>query len=147
MRETLSRGLGFSRQDREINVRRIGFVAQLLARNGVVVIVAAISPYRESRDHVRRLIESDGVRFVEVFVRCPLDVLIERDTKGLYKKALAGEITNFTGIGDPYEEPTNPDYVLTSSLESVEDSTQRLLELIALNVPQPELAIAGQVWK
>jgi adenylylsulfate kinase len=127
VRETLSRGLGFSREDRETNIHRIGFVARLLARNGVVVIVAAISPYRQTRDAVRRQAESDEVRFAEVFVRCPLDVLIERDAKGLYRKALAGEIANFTGIDDPYEEPFNPDYVVDSSMETIEESAQKLL--------------------
>lgn len=140
VRETLSRGLGFSREDRDTNVRRIGFVAQLLARNDVAVIVAAISPYRQSRDQVRRMIESDGALFAEVFVQCPLDVLIERDTKGLYKRALAGEIENFTGIDDPYEEPLNPDYVINSSIESIDQSAQRLLDLLNENVTQDALA-------
>lgn len=128
VRENLSRGLSFSKEDRETNVRRIGFVARLLARNGVIVLASAISPYRQSRDDVRRSVESEGVQFIEVFVRCPLQVLIERDVKGLYKKALAGEIENFTGISDPYEPPLAPDVVIDSSAESVEESTALILE-------------------
>ncbi|HKS43307.1 MAG TPA: adenylyl-sulfate kinase [Blastocatellia bacterium] len=128
VRENLSRGLTFSKEDRETNVRRIGFVARLLARNGVIVLASAISPYRQSRDDVRRSIESDGAGFIEVFVRCPLQVLIERDVKGLYKKALAGEIENFTGISDPYEAPLAPDVVIDSSAESVEESAALILE-------------------
>lgn len=127
MRQTLCRGLGFSREDRDENIRRIGFVARLLARNGVVVLASAISPYRQSRDDVRRAIESDGARFFEVFVRCPIEVLIERDVKGLYRKALAGEIKNFTGIDDPYEEPISPDCIVDSSVESVQESAARVL--------------------
>jgi adenylyl-sulfate kinase len=127
VRETLSKGLGFSKEDRDTNIRRIGFVARLLARNGIVVLASAISPYRQSRDDVRRAVEQDGARFAEVFVRCPLETLIERDVKGLYRKALAGEIKNFTGVSDPYEEPLEPDFVVDSSIESVEESTERLL--------------------
>ena len=109
VRENLSRGLGFSQQDRETNIRRIGFVARLLARNGVVVLGAAISPYRQSRGDVRRSIQSEGLRFIEVFVRCPIETLIGRDVKGLYAKALSGEVKQFTGISDPYEEPLAPE--------------------------------------
>ena len=127
VRENLSRGLGFSREDRDTNVRRIGFVARLLARNGVVVLGAAISPYQQSRDDVRRSIENDGVRFIEVFVRCPLDTLISRDVKGLYAKALAGEIKHFTGVSDPYEEPLAPEIVVDTSIESIEESAEKIL--------------------
>jgi adenylylsulfate kinase len=127
VRENLSRGLGFSKEDRNTNIRRIGFVARLLARNGVVVLGAAISPYRQSRDDVRRWIEDDEVRFIEVFVRCPLKTLVERDVKGLYAKALAGEIKHFTGISDPYEEPLAPEITVDSSLESVEQSAEKIL--------------------
>ena len=101
VRQTLSAGLGFSKEDRDINIRRIGFVAELLTRNGVVAITAAISPYKDTRAEVRRRVG----RFVEVYVRCSIDVLSERDVKGLYKRALAGEIDHFTGISDPYEAP------------------------------------------
>ena len=133
VRENLSRGLGFSQQDRETNIRRIGFVARLLARNGVVVLGAAISPYRQSRGDVRRSIEGEGLRFVEVFVRCPIETLIGRDVKGLYAKALSGEVKQFTGISDPYEEPLAPDIVVDTSKESVEESTAKILEHV-LNV-------------
>jgi len=124
VRTNLSKGLGFSKEDRDTNIRRIGYVCNLLARNGVIAISAAISPYREVRDEVRRLHQ----RFVEVFVKCPLDTLVERDVKGLYKKALRGEITNFTGVSDPYEEPFEPELVVETHRESREESLQRLLE-------------------
>jgi adenylylsulfate kinase len=128
VRENLSKGLGFSKEDRDTNIRRIGFVARLLARNGIVVLASAISPYRQSRDDVRNTVESEGGRFVEVFVRCPIDALVERDVKGLYKKALAGEITNFTGISDPYEEPLNPECVVDSSIQTIAESAEVVLE-------------------
>ena len=126
VRENLSRGLGFSQEDRNTNINRIGFVARLLARNGIVVLGAAISPYRQSRDDVRRRIEADDVRFIEVFVRCPLETLVERDVKGLYAKALAGEIEHFTGVSDPYEEPLEPDITVDSSLESIDESAAKI---------------------
>jgi adenylylsulfate kinase len=135
VRENLSHGLGFSKEDRDRNVRRIGFVARLLARNGIAVLVSAISPYRQSRDDARRLIESDGVRFLEVFVRCPLEVLINRDVKGLYKKALAGEARSFTGISDPYEPPLAPDCIVDSSTETIEQSLSQILSRIGENLP------------
>ncbi len=123
VRTHLSKGLGFSKEDRDINIRRIGYVCKLLSRNGVVAISAAISPYREIRDEVRRQHE----RFFEVFVRCALEKLVERDVKGLYRKALAGEIRNFTGVSDPYEEPLDPELVIDSSRETVSDSFSRIL--------------------
>ncbi len=123
VRTNLSKGLGFSKEDRDTNIRRIGYVCKLLARNGVIAISAAISPYREVRDEVRRQHE----RFVEVFVKCPLETLVERDVKGLYKKALAGEIPNFTGVSDPYEEPLSPEVVVESHIESVDESLRKLL--------------------
>jgi len=122
VRTNLSQGLGFSREDRDTNVRRIGFVAELLSRNGVIAVVAAISPYRATREEVKAKIAS----FVEVFVDCPLEVLAARDVKGLYKKALAGEVGNFTGISDPYEAPLNPDVVVRSDRETVEVSIDRV---------------------
>jgi adenylylsulfate kinase len=128
VRTNLSRGLGFSKEDRDINIRRIGFVSNLLSRNGVVAVTAAISPYRAVREEVRQMITNDGGGFVEVFVRCPVSVLAERDVKGLYKKALAGEIQNFTGVDDPYEEPLNPEVVVDSSVEKVEDSVNKILD-------------------
>ena len=145
VRENLSRGLGFSREDRDTNVRRIGFVARILARNGVIVLAAAISPYRESREFVRSAVESDGTRFVEVYVRCPLDVLIERDVKGLYQRAILGEVRQFTGISDPYEEPLSPDCVLDSSTETVEQSMRRVLALLNTAVARQESFHSGPI--
>jgi adenylylsulfate kinase len=126
VRTNLSQGLGYSREDRDTNIRRIGFVAELLARNGVIVVVAAISPYREAREAVKSRIG----RFVEVFVDCPIEVLTARDTKGLYKRALAGEIGNFTGISDPYEPPTAPSVTIHSERESVEDSIAKIWRIL-----------------
>lgn len=124
VRTHLSQGLGFSKTDRDTNIRRIGFVCQLLSRNGVIAIAAAISPYREIRDEVRR---ACGGRFVEVYVRCPLPVLKDRDVKGLYARALAGEIASFTGISDPYEEPVHPEVIVDTDLEAPEASAVRIL--------------------
>jgi adenylyl-sulfate kinase len=127
VRTHLSKGLGFSKEDRDTNVRRIGYVARLLARNGVAAVTAAISPYRAVRDEVRRAVEGDGAEFVEVYVECPLEVLAERDVKGLYRKALAGEIQGFTGVSDPYEEPRAPDVAVRTHEESVETSAERII--------------------
>jgi adenylyl-sulfate kinase len=124
IRTNLSKGLGFSKEDRDTNIRRIGFVCNLLARNDVVAIAAAISPYRDVRDEVRR----DTGSFVEVFVKCPLDVLSERDVKGLYKKALAGEITHFTGVDDPYEEPVSPEVTVETDRETPDQSAARIIK-------------------
>jgi adenylyl-sulfate kinase len=127
VRTNLSKGLGFGKEDRDLNVRRIGFVANLLARNGVVAVTAAISPYRAVRDEVRALVTGDGGGFVEVHVHCPLEVLAERDVKGLYKQALAGKIENFTGVSDPYEPPLKPEVVVDSSKETVADSIEKIV--------------------
>jgi adenylyl-sulfate kinase len=127
VRTNLSKGLGFSKEDRDANIRRIGYVARLLSRNGVGVIAAAISPYREIRDEVRASIEADGPRFVEVYVKASLETLIERDVKGLYKKALAGEIKQFTGVSDPYEEPLSPELLIESDKESVEQGAAKII--------------------
>ena len=124
VRTNLSKGLGFGRDDRNINVLRIGFVANLLTRNGVAVIVSAISPYKEARDQVRRRI----VDFVEVFVDAPLEVCAERDVKGLYQKAFAGEIPQFTGVSDPYEPPAAPDLVLKTDDEEPHESARKVIE-------------------
>ena len=144
VRENLSHGLGFSKEDRDRNVGRIGFVARLLARNGVTVLVSAISPYRQSRDDARRLIEGDGVRFLEVYVRCPLETLIDRDVKGLYKKALAGEVLHFTGISDPYEAPLAPDCVVDSSTQSIEQSLADVLSQVEAILSVPAAALLEQ---
>src|ERR1043165_2564271 len=138
VRTHLSKGLGFSKEDRDTNIRRIGWVAEVLARNGVVAITAAISPYREIRDEARGRVERHGASFVEVYVECPIDVLAERDVKGLYKKALAGEIKNFTGIDDPYEEPRTAEITVETDKETVEESTRRILarlEVMSLIAP------------
>ena len=124
VRTHLSKGLGFSKEDRDTNIRRIGYVARLVARSGGVAITAAISPYREIRDEVR----GQTPNFVEVFVRCPLETLVERDVKGLYRKAIAGEISNFTGVSDPYEEPLHPEVVCDTATESVEQSVAKVLD-------------------
>ena len=125
VRTKLGQGLGFSKKDRDTSVRRIGFVARLLSCNGVVVIVAAISPYRDVRDEVRR--DHEGT-FVEVFVDCPLQELIRRDTKGLYAKALRGEIPHFTGVSDPYESPLSPDIHIRSDVETVAESRAKIVQ-------------------
>ncbi len=123
IRLNLSKGLGFSREDRDTNIRRIGYVAKLLTRNGVAVIPAAISPFREVRDEVRR----DIGAFVEVFVKASVDECARRDVKGLYKKAFAGEIKQFTGVSDPYEEPLQPELVVDTEQEDLAQSTERVL--------------------
>jgi adenylylsulfate kinase len=127
VRENLSKGLGFSKEDRDTNIRRIAFVANLLSRNGVPVITAAISPYRELRNEARELM--DG-RFVEVYAKAPLEVCEERDVKGLYAKARSGEIKEFTGISDPYEPPENAEIVLETDKQSPEESAQQILSFL-----------------
>lgn len=123
VRENLTKGLGFSKEDRDINIRRIGFVANLLTRNGVIVLVSAISPYREVREEVRQTIGD----FVEVFVNAPLATCEERDVKGLYKRARAGEIKQFTGIDDPYEPPLNPEVECRTDLEELSESIAKVM--------------------
>ncbi len=130
VRTNLSQGLSFSREDRDINVRRIGFVCSLLARNGVIAISAAISPFANVRGECRAMSENDGAVFIEVFCRASLDALVARDVKGLYKKALAGEIQNFTGVSDPYEAPANPDVLVESDRETVEASLQKIFDYL-----------------
>jgi adenylylsulfate kinase len=124
VRQNLSKGLGFSREDRDTNIRRIGYVAKLLTRNDVVVISAAISPYRAVRDEVRREISA----FVEVHVKASLEECVRRDTKGLYARALAGEIPQFTGVSDPYEEPLAPELVVDTEREDVATSATRVID-------------------
>ena len=122
VRTHLSKGLGFSREDRDTNIKRIGFVCGLLTRNGVVCISAAIAPYHEARDWARREIGN----FVEVYVKCPLEVCRERDVKGLYKLVDEGKIKNFTGVDDPYEEPVHPELIIETDKETVEESVTRI---------------------
>jgi len=131
VRTHLSKGLGYSKEDRDTNIRRIGFVCELLSRNGVIAIGAAISPYRSIRDEIRGKIPN----FVEVYVECPLDVLVERDVKGLYKKALAGELPQFTGVSDPYEPPAQPEVTLHTGTETPAESAGKVWdELIRLGL-------------
>jgi sulfate adenylyltransferase len=127
VRTHLSKGLGFSKEDRDTNIRRIGFVARTLARNGVAVITAAISPYAEVRDEVRRLVEGEGVPFVEVYAQAAIEALAERDPKGLYRKAMRGELPHFTGVSDPYEPPVRPEVVVRTDQEPIERSAEAIL--------------------
>jgi adenylyl-sulfate kinase len=143
VRTNLSKGLGFSKEDRDTNIRRIAFVANLLTRNGVATICCPISPFKETRDEARALIGD----FVEVYVHATIDELAQnRDPKGLYKKALAGEIKNFTGVDDPYEVPENPEVVLDTMVESPEDSLKALLgKLKALGrIDSDEVHVTGE---
>jgi adenylylsulfate kinase len=126
VRTHLSAGLGFSRADRDTNVRRVGWVCALLNRHGVDAIAALVSPYRQAREQLRAEIP----RFVEVHMDCPLDVLVERDVKGLYRRALAGEIANFTGVSDPYEPPLNADVTCRSDAESPRESAARIIDTL-----------------
>ena len=128
IRHGLNKNLGFSPEDRTENIRRIGEVAKLFTDAGIITITAFISPYREDRDAVRKLLNND--EFIEVYVKCPLDVCEERDTKGLYKKARAGEVKDFTGISAPYEEPLNPELTIDSSKLTVEESTRTVLNYL-----------------
>ena len=129
VREHLSKGLGFSKEDRDTNIGRIAFVADLLSRNGVPVITAAISPYRETRDSARALHEGKG-EFVEVFVATSLEDCEERDTKGLYAKARSGEIKEFTGVSDPYEEPENPELRVETADKTPVESAQQIIDYL-----------------
>jgi len=126
VRTNLSKGLGFSREDRDTNIKRIGFVAHLLTRNDVAAISAAISPYREVRDFNRRLIGN----FVEIYVKCPIDECEKRDVKGLFKKARAGELKGFTGVDDPYEEPLHPELVCETDKETAEESAEKVIAVL-----------------
>jgi adenylyl-sulfate kinase len=126
VRTNLSKGLGFSKEDRDINIRRIGFVCNLLSRNEAIAIAAAISPYRAIRDEVRGMVTN----FVEVYAKAPVEVLTERDVKGMWKKALAGEIKNFTGVDDPYEEPKNPEVIVETDKETVDESVGKIIKTL-----------------
>jgi adenylyl-sulfate kinase len=124
VRKSLTSDLGFSKEDRDENIKRVTFVAKLLTRNGVAVLATFVSPYLERRRKTREEIGS----FVEVYTRCPVEVCIQRDDKGMYRKALAGEITDFTGVDDPYEEPEDPELILDTDKESIEESTWKVLK-------------------
>jgi len=140
VRENLSKGLGFSKEDRDTNIRRIAFVANLLSRNGVPVITAAISPYREIRDEARQMM--DG-RFIETYVKASVEVCEERDVKGLYAKARSGEIKEFTGISDPYEPPKEPEIVCETERESPEESARKILTFLEERALIPAAATAS----
>jgi adenylyl-sulfate kinase len=143
IRKNLSSGLGFSKEDRDANIRRIAFVAKLLSRNGVIAISAAISPYREIRDEARE----DIANFVEIFVDCPLEVCEERDVKGLYARARSGEIQHFTGISDPYEAPSSAEVVLHTNLETPEQSTEKIIDKLGeLEYFSYESSTAGSAY-
>jgi adenylylsulfate kinase len=131
VRTNLSKGLGFSKEDRDTNIRRIAFVADLLSRNGVVAITAAISPYREIRDEAR---ETIGERFVEIYVKASVEECARRDVKGLYEKAFRGEIKEFTGVSDPYEPPVDPEIVVDTENETIEESARKVLEYVDARV-------------
>jgi adenylylsulfate kinase len=126
VRQDLTRDLGFSKADRDENIRRVTFVARLLARNGVAVLVSFISPYREMRDRARQQIQN----FVEIYVKCPVEVCAKRDVKGMYQKAMRGEIKEFTGVNDPYEEPLRPELVLETDKETLEQSVEKMMAKI-----------------
>ncbi len=130
IREFVSAGLGFSRADRDVNVHRIAYIARLLAKHGVLVFVAAIAPYAETRAELAQLSADAGHAFLEIYVNAPLETVAERDVKGLYKKALAGEISNFTGISDPYEPPASPHLEIRTDQESIDDGARRLVALL-----------------
>lgn len=133
VRTNLSKGLSFSKEDRDINIKRIGYVCHLLTRNGVWTISAAISPYRDVRDFNRQVIGN----FIEVYVECSIEKLSERDVKGLYKKALAGEIKNFTGVSDPYEPPLHPEITVNSEKETVEQSFEKIMAYLETRAGLP----------
>ena len=142
VRQDLTRDLGFSKEDRDENIRRVTFVAKLLSRNGVAVLCAFISPYRAARERARR----ECTNFVEVFVDCPLEVLIQRDVKGLYRKALNGELENFTGISDPYEPPEHPEIIVHTDRETEDESVAKILGWLedrGLIPPAPSATAGG----
>jgi adenylyl-sulfate kinase len=127
VRKGLTRDLGFSKEDRDTNILRVGFVANLMSRNGLAACCACISPYKHIRDTVRKQVEGDGGRFIEIFMDTPIEECMKRDVKGLYKKALAGEIKQFTGVDDPYEAPEHPEIRLKTCEATPEESTQQVL--------------------
>jgi adenylylsulfate kinase len=126
VRQGLTSDLGFSKKDRDENIRRATFLAKMLTRNNVVVLATFVSPYREQRRNARKEIE----RFVEVYVRCPVEICMKRDVKGMYRKALEGKIKHFTGVDDPYEEPEHPELILNTDTESLEESVKKVLHTI-----------------
>jgi adenylylsulfate kinase len=141
VREHLSKGLGFSKEDRDTNIDRIGWVASRLTRHGAAVIVSAISPYRQARQKAREMVAAHGT-FIEVFVDASVDECARRDVKGLYEKAFRGEIKEFTGVSDPYEAPENPEICIESQHEDPEQSAQRIVELLEQRGLVPEAVTA-----
>ena len=137
VRKWLSPEAGFTREDRERHLRRVAYVSKLLARNGVAVIASFVSPYRKIRSEIRQIIENENIPFIEVYTKCSLQKCIERDPKGLYKKALAGEIKHFTGLDDPYEEPENPEITLDTENTPPEENAKKLLNYIKENILTP----------
>ncbi len=129
VRKWLSPNEGFTREDRERHLMRVAYVSRLLARNGVAVIASFVSPYREVRRRIREIVEADA-KFIEVYVKCPLEVVMRRDPKGLYKKAMAGEIRNFTGVDDPYEEPEDPEVLVDTSEMTLEEEVETILSYL-----------------
>ncbi len=136
VRKTINPDAGYTREERLRHLRRVAWIARLLARNGVIVLCSFVSPYREARRMVREIVEEE-VPFLEVYVKCPLEECIRRDPKGLYRKALRGEIKHFTGVSDPYEPPESPDLVLDTVAESPEESAERLVRLVLERLGEP----------
>ncbi|BEP18345.1 adenylyl-sulfate kinase [Pyrofollis japonicus] len=134
VRKTINPDAGYTREERRRHLHRVAWIARLLARNGVIVLCSFVSPYREVRAEVRRIVEEEGIPFLEVYVKCPLEECIRRDPKGLYKKALRGEIKHFTGVSDPYEPPENPDLELDTVNNTVEENTEKLLATILKHI-------------
>lgn len=130
VRRWLSPTEGFTREDRERHLRRVAYVARLLARNGVIVLCSFVSPYKKIRKEIREIVEAESIPFVEVYVKCSLEECIKRDPKGLYKKALSGEIKHMTGIDDPYEEPENPEIILNSEDRTAEENARVLVRKV-----------------
>jgi len=124
VRQDLTNDLGFSKEDRDENIKRVTFVAKLLTRNGVAVLTTFVSPYKEMRNNARKEIGN----FIEIYVKCPLELCMKRDVKGMYKKALEGKIKNFTGVDDPYEEPENPELILYTDKETIDESVQKTID-------------------
>jgi adenylylsulfate kinase len=137
VRKTINPDAGFTREERRRHLLRVAWIARLLARHGVIVLCSFVSPYRSVRREVRRIVEEEGIPFLEVYVKCPLEECIKRDPKGLYKKALKGEIKHFTGVSDPYEPPENPDLTLDTVNNSPEENAGKLVELILSKLEQP----------
>jgi adenylylsulfate kinase len=130
VRTYLSKGLGFSKEDRDTNIRRIGYVARVVARHGTPVITAAISPYRETRNEVRQLAAQDGITFIEIYAKASLEALTARDVKGLYKLALSGQVPHFTGISDPYEPPESPEITVLTDKDPIDVSLKQIMDLL-----------------